>query len=613
MTSEADSVVRSHTFPLNAGGSVPTHGDHDAATRLGNTLPVASSTMMNAALAEHQTYIGPTTEFEPALLRLTAKKNGATKSETVRSLGQASFLTDQSNSGKLSDVNAAGLRHRVGELEKTVRPHIARMAVTYRKHVHDAFPILDDGVLARLQTGNMSGCDPLVAAAITLLAMPWYSKQPDNPAISELEYRKLEGLAFGLFQQSLYQPTLNTVLAGLLLMQCRNVDTKALNTQLAEITFELGLHLDCSGWSMDESVLGLRRRLAWGVFVQDKWSSIIHGRPCAVSTNNWSVQPLTETDWPNSISLTETPENKDRRQLLFIELMNLTEHLHTILNQFYSVLAMQRIQEKGPRGLRAVLQAAKDVQIRLKSWYTELPASLRVEGSSSSTSTSSSPNRGPASSASFLRLAYHTTEITLHRSIIRNQPTAPLEDAHLTSIVRMAAKERLISAMDFANRLRPAQLAGFWLFPSKVCFAIIGSFGALLAATAPAEEECTFYKARLREYRWTLAMAGKEAGWLKHASRTVDEQIERLEGMQEKPGARELAEMLAKVQADEVRVQGQKVVQRERAATGFEQEGFEEAMEDEEEDSEDEGEGDEGEGEDLDDLEEVDDEDMADG
>lgn len=568
--------------------------------RLSRGPTVASNVALENALSEHQTYLGPTTEYEPVLMKLGAKHDQSQNSQHLRTHGQATFLLDPAGAAKGSDVNAAGVRHRLGELERTIKPYVARIAAAYQNFVHDAFPVLDDPMVARLQSGSMIGCDALVVAAMTLVAIPWYTKQADNPAISDFEHRKLEGLTFGLFQQSLYQPTLNTVQAGLLLMQCPQVDSKALNTQLAEITFELGLHLDCSEWNIEESVQGLRRRLAWGVFVQDKWCSVIHGRPSAISSNNWSVRPLTEHDWSPHQVLPEAMDNKDRRQRLFIELINLTKHLYTILNLFYSVLAMQRIKEKGSMGLRSVLETAKDVQIRIKNWYAELPASLRVEGSSASAS--SSPSRSPASSASFLRLAYHTTEITLHRSIIRNQPASPLEEAQLTSIVRMAAKERLISAMDFANRLRPHQLAGFWLFPSKVCFAIIGSFGALLGATSPAEEECLFYKARMREYRWTLGMAVKDADWLRYACQTVEEQMAALDMMDKKTSAKDLAEQLKKLQAEEVQITGQRPL----PSQDFGHIGDEVIEEEEEEDDDDDDDEEEEEDEEGEEMEEDD-------
>ncbi|KAI5307983.1 Fungal specific transcription factor [Ascosphaera atra] len=138
-----------------------------------------------------------------------------------------------------------------------------------------------------------------------------------------------------------------------------------------------------------------------------------------------------------------------------------------------------------------------------------------------------------------LHLAYFAAEITLHRVIIRslavlaspentaNNATtsgnvntgtraasavsglsadttpapgpAPTHDLgqYLTYICRSAAKTRLISALDFTNRLR--------------------SFGLLLRITAATRSECAFYGRRVGEYVWTLGVSegwgGEWVGW----------------------------------------------------------------------------------------------------
>jgi hypothetical protein len=90
------------------------------------------------------------------------------------------------------------------------------------------------------------------------------------------------------------------------------------------------------------------------------------------------------------------------------------------------------------------------------------------------------------------------------------------------SICRSAAKTRLISAMDFVNRLKPEHLQSFWYFASKVNFAIVGTFGSLLWATAPNREEADFYKSRLGEYRWTLRVSSKGAEFMVFAVTVLD-------------------------------------------------------------------------------------------
>lgn len=100
---------------------------------------------------------------------------------------------------------------------------------------------------------------------------------------------------------------------------------------------------------------------------------------------------------------------------------------------------------------------------------------------------------------------------------------------------RNAAKTRLISAMDFVNRLKPEHLQAFWYFASKINFTLIGTFGSLLWATAPAQEEAEFYKTRLREYRWTLSVSSKRAEFLDYAVSMLDASRAMLNNLAEKP------------------------------------------------------------------------------
>lgn len=140
-------------------------------------------------------------------------------------------------------------------------------------------------------------------------------------------------------------------------------------------------------------------------------------------------------------------------------------------------------------------------------------------------------------------MAYFATEITLHRCIIRSLNTVGGE-VYLSYVCRSAAKTRLISAMDFMNRLRPEHLASFWYFPSAVNFALIGTFGNLLRATAPAQEEADFYHTRLAEYRWTLYVSSRWAGFLYFAIDSLDSSSYLLHNLPPKPTTAELAAKL---------------------------------------------------------------------
>ena len=94
--------------------------------------------------------------------------------------------------------------------------------------------------------------------------------------------------------------------------------------------------------------------------------------------------------------------------------------------------------------------------------------------------------------------------------------------------------------MDFVNRLRPAHLQAFWPAASRTNFALIGSFGALLLATAPTREEAEFYRLRLSEYRWTLSVSVKNARFLRSAIESLDIAMGLARNVPEKPGIEEL-------------------------------------------------------------------------
>lgn len=249
--------------------------------------------------------------------------------------------------------------------------------------------------------------------------------------------------------------------------------------------------------------------------MQDKWGSLVHGRPSHVFASNWAVKPLSLNDFPD-VEYDENDEVEsaeyERGRLLFTQMIMLSQILAEVLDIFYTLQAMATVDSAGPQGTHLVLQLAKPVQLKLKDWFAGLPACLRMD----SPSNIQNSNTNKLSSTGFLHLAYFATEITLHRRIIRSlsSPSTSLDnkpalDPYIVHICRSAAKTRLISAMDFVNRLTSSHLRSFWYFASKTNFALIGTFGSLLWATAPGREEAEWYRRRLGEYRWTLGVSCK--------------------------------------------------------------------------------------------------------
>ena len=211
-----------------------------------------------------------------------------------------------------------------------------------------------------------------------------------------------------------------------------------------------------------------------------------------------------------------------------IQFTTLTQILSEILETFHTLGAEMEVKAAGGHGLRVVLERAKPVQIKLKNWFSSLPEDLKMDAGNDTAFANGS-----------LHLAYFAAEITLHRCIIR-ATAHPESDSYLSYICRSAAKTRLISAMDFVNRLRPAHLQSFWPFAGFSNFALIGTFGALLEATAPTKEEAEFYRMRLEEYRWTLMVSKSHADFLGYGIDSLDTNLGLLRLLPEKPENAEL-------------------------------------------------------------------------
>lgn len=491
----------------------------------GSTSVSRSPTESSNSRSQHfGTHIGYTTELEPLLFDLSADCTTTVKGASYQKPDDRNaFLMPRP--GGVRDANNESIIRKIHTIVGSHAPHLLK---TFGNTIDRSLPIVQDDFFDFYRGSLQSDMDPALLAAIYTLS----ATSPTCTArLSREDVDRLEEIAFRSFGMALPSPTLSTLQTGILLMQRPNIDSKTLNTQLVGIAYELGLHLDCSSWAISQDEMSMRKRLGWAVYMQDKWCSLVHGRPSLISKDHWAVPPLAEEDFADVESLDEATAQELRRgRELFCQMAALTEILSIILKTFYTLRSMQDVDAARQKGTLLILEKAKPVQIKLKEWFTQLPKSLKMDENMT----------GKPSSTGHLHLAYFATEITLHRCIIRSL-TANNSDPYLSHVCRSAAKTRLISAMDFVNRLRPEHLSSFWYFPSKVNFALIATFGSLLLATAPSQEETDFYRTRLSEYRWTLSVSSKNAGFLAFAVDSLDSSCNLLRGLPTRPSSIELS------------------------------------------------------------------------
>ncbi|KAI2786280.1 hypothetical protein POX_g08663 [Penicillium oxalicum] len=489
-------------------------------------------------------HIGMTTELEPTLLEylpLDEYDECTVSASRIRRCADDCTFMRVVNTVPIGDSQAVSL----DAIESLVAPYGSTLVEKFFEHVHPSFPILMEDAF-RQSYRERRHLSPLLLAAVYVLTLKFVDVGTGSQTARRPDAQRLESTALKLLIDSLPYPSISTIQAGLLLTQKSTLATASLNGQLVTAGFELGLHQDCTTWRMKTWEKGLRKRLAWALYMQDKWSSLVHGRPSQIFAFNWTVKDLVEQDFSDAFASGTNSVHDDgdvgHGPLLFCHMVALTTILSDILDRFYTLQAIEDFRAAGNQRTRIILDKAKPAQIRLKEWFSSLPAALKMESSTGEiveTITDEHARNGA------LHLAYFATEITLHRCIVRSL-AGDGADPYLAHICRSAAKTRLISAMDFVNRLRPAHLRSFWPASARTNFSLIGSFGMLLRITAPTNEEAEFYRIRLCEYRWTLSVSHKNAEFMGFALESLDHATMLDKHVPAKPSIEELMASSAK-------------------------------------------------------------------
>lgn len=487
--------------------------------------------------SQHSRYLGLSSPFDSLLIGLSQFD---TRNESTFDLGTLRRVNGQECFIMLPDENTqdyAGEADALHLVEQLVHPHGPALLELYFQVVHPSYPIIQKHLFVERYHNGVRNFSPALLAGMYILALNWWSRNPELASCSKPDAARLEAIAMKALTAAMERPKLSTVQAGLLLLQRPEADSWSLTTQLVAIGQELALHLDCSSWSVPLWERALRKRIAWALYMQDKWSSLIHGRPSHIFIANWAVKPIIgEEDFDErgdgyDVRQEETEEEYEenhRGRILFVQMISLTQIMAEVMDTFYTQTAIHDFANAGGRTTELILARAKPVQIKLRRWYENLPAEVKMQA----------PEKSKLTSTGYLHLAYFATEITLHRRIVQSlDATNP--NSYGLFMCRNAAKTRLISAMDFVNRLKPEHLQAFWYFASKVNFTLIGTFGSLLWATSPAREEAEFYNIRLREYRWTLSVSSKRAAFLDYAVSMLDANRAMLNNVAEKPSLAE--------------------------------------------------------------------------
>ncbi|KAA8651363.1 hypothetical protein EYZ11_000937 [Aspergillus tanneri] len=493
------------------------------------TAPSLLDGSLGLELHLHSEYIGPTSYHEPSLLDLRPSALhplGKHECRPRRVDESTAFIT-------YPDEDSASEIQRMSDLDKieaTIQPLGSILVKLYFHIVHPTFPILHKEVFLEKYARSYHEFSPPLLAGVYLLALDWQLFDRALVTASRIpDAATLESLAMRAMEDDLKRPKLSTLQAGLLLLQRVRRTHNTLLAQLVALGQTLGIHVDCSDWAIPEWEKGLRRRLAWALYMQDKWGMLVHGRPSlipdwvssnseSICNHDWDVRPCTLEDFPEAVvnedDRSHGSVDAETGRASFLKSIELAK----IFSQIHSTLCSVGVTKKGGKldriGAAGAMALATPLAQRLQQWYTVLPDGLKLE-------TTAHVRRLSATGA--LHISYMAAELTIHRALLRAlKPDTP---PSLRSTIRTAARARLLSAMSLIEALQPEHTQSFWGFAASAQMAMIGSFAGLLWATSAEVDEAIEYVNQLERLRWALQVRGSAVPCVREALRLLDEEV----------------------------------------------------------------------------------------
>lgn len=399
-------------------------------------------------------------------------------------------------------------------IETIVHPYGQALVDLYFRTVHPSYPVLHKGVWLEKYARSFKEFAPPQLAAFYLLAMDWWEYHPNLSSRDKPDAGALLKAAMKSMTAVLHRPKLSTVQAGLLLLQRSGGDCWVLTSQVVAVAEELGLHIDCTNWHIPTWEKGLRRRLAWAVYLQDKWGAFIHGRPSHIQSSTWRIPQLTPDDFPESAADEDDKEGStevETGRLLFIHLTKLTQIMADALDVLYGPDQTRNDSIFADHGIQGLLELVKPLVIRLKQWVEDMQPGLKMDDVK--------PRK--LCSNGNLHLSYFVTEIMIYRFIMRR--LTPDTPPSLRDICREAGKIRLDRAVRFVETLRPEHLQAFWWFAAPKSLVLIRTYAGLLCATSSDDTEAEYYRQKLIDFQWSLKVRSRGVGFVTAAIREMDD------------------------------------------------------------------------------------------
>lgn len=157
---------------------------------------------------------------------------------------------------------------------------------------------------------------------------------------------RLWRIVYELLAEEIHTPHLSVLQAGLLYLhkplldesRCATADTPFVWSwvgSMVSLACSLGLHIECRMWGIPAWEKRLRRRLWWAVYAEDKWRSLLLGRPPLLRREEWDMSDLDAADFAHQAHGGATGHPAaDEMEVPFRFLVDLAQIAETIHDSF---------------------------------------------------------------------------------------------------------------------------------------------------------------------------------------------------------------------------------------------------------------------------------------
>lgn len=204
-------------------------------------------------------------------------------------------------------------------------------AISFYKHVYPLMPIISSTYFGQEglaeadlpAQGSLDNIPCHLLGAIYGLALPFARNDALLDVIymhHPLPHEEVWRIVYDSLQEQLHRPHLSVLQAGLIYLHKTRQDRKTQASSpdafkwswlgsLVGMAHNLGLHIETRMCAMPAEERQVRRRLWWAIYVEDKWLSLLMGRPPYIHHNEWDVSELDDDDFrvPRNVPFSPLP------------------------------------------------------------------------------------------------------------------------------------------------------------------------------------------------------------------------------------------------------------------------------------------------------------------